>query len=653
MNLSLRTKLLAALVVINLCSSLLLGFSMYNQSMNMFLSEFRNSKLTFAKYVASLLSGEDYKDFFLKDSFSDKKFYKVLKKIEAIKKNEPSVKYVYALKYDSQKDELYYAIDTGKAKTNTIWIESELLSLIVYLDKTISFEYREKLYDQKAKLKDLNNEIVELQVVHSKDYSSLFFDQVELLRVLKFEPIEIQTMAGVLNSNNSKVKLKIPSKGKTRELLVTLTEKGQQTSEYGLQFIENSELKDKLKKLIRTKTDYVEFEPIENSYGSFLSAYAVVKIENDEPVGIVVAEISEIEISNFRNKFLIVAISTSFLVFIITLIVSILLSKYFTAPLEALSKAVESLASGNLETYLEIPNKDEFGKLANIFNIMVKNLKTASEIHYNLLIEISQLNENLEQKVKERTKKIEEQSIEIEKQIQATQKIQVSLLPDAIPKIQNAEVSFQYHPMMEVGGDFLDLDYRNDELRFFVCDVSGHGIPAAFLATMVKMALQESFELSLPPIESLMKIYGSLKGKMKNHFLSAAFCSLDLKTGNIRYANAGHLPPIIIPNNGNAEFFPIRGRIISDLFSPNFEEKTIQLNPNDKIFLYTDGIIEARNLENEMFGERRLLQIINSYKNLSPKNLCEVVYSELTEFSKYSSNHFADDVTLLAAEYKP
>lgn len=625
---------------------------MYNQSMNMFLNEFRNSKLTFAKYVASLLNGEEHRNFSSKKYFLDSKYNEALKKITAIQKNEPSIRYVYTLNYDAQNDELYYAIDTLKVKKNTIWIESDKISLIVYLDKTIQFEYNQRLYNQKAKLKDLDNDTIEVQVVNYEKYSSLFLDQMELLRVVKFEPIEIQTPAGLLNSSNNKLNVHLTFKNKTRDFLITFTEKGKQSTEPGIRFMETFELKDKLKKLIRTKTDYVDPEPIENAYGSFLGAYAVIKDEKEEPVGIVVVDISEIEIRNFRNKFLIVAISTSFLVFAITLLVSIFLSKYFTAPLEVLSKAVESLASGNLETYLEIPNKDEFGKLANSFNIMVNNLKAASEIHYNLLIEISQLNENLEEKVKDRTKKIEEQSKELEKQIQATRKIQISLLPDAIPKIQNADVSFRYHPMMEIGGDFLDLDYRNDELRLFMCDVSGHGIPAAFLATMVKMALQESFELGLSPPESLAKIHKSLKGKMKGHFLSAALCSLNLKTGILCYANAGHLPPIIIRNN-KAEFFPIRGRIISDLFLPSFEEKCIRLGANDKIVLYTDGIVEARNAEGEMFGEERLLKIIDLNKNLSPNDLCEVTYLELSQFSKDGSSHFADDITILIAEYKP
>lgn len=653
MKFSLRSKLLSGFIVINLFSSFLLGFSMYNQSMNMFLNEFRNSKLTFAKYVANLVSGEEHKSFRSEKSMFDYRYKEAVKKISAILKNEPSIKYVYTLNYDPQKEEFFYALDTGRFLTkNTIWIESETLSILVYLDEDLSFEHNTKIYS-KAKLKDLNGEVVEIWVKFSENYKSLFWENLELLKVINLEPPEIQTPAGILNFRQRKLYITIPVKTGPKNLLVTLIEKRMPSSEPGLKFIENFELKEKLKKLIKTKTDYVDLAPSESSFGSFLGAYAIIKNDKEEAVGIVVVEISGIEIQNFRNKFLIVAGSTSFLVFTVTLIISVFLSKYFTAPLEVLSKAVENLAGGNLETYLEIPTKDEFGRLANSFNIMVKNLKAASEIQYNLLLEISQLNENLEQKVKERTKKIEEQSLEIEKQIQITQKIQLSLLPEAIPKIQNAEVSFRYHPMMEVGGDFLDLDYREEKLRLFMCDVSGHGIPAAFLATMVKMALQESFELGLNATESLNKIYKSLKGKMKSHFLSATFCLIDLKTGLMHYANAGHLPLILSRKNHSSEFINIKGRIINDLFAPHFEEKQIQLEPYDKIVLYTDGIIEARNQEYEIFGEDRLLEVIENNKHLSPREICEITYSKVAEFTNSSFPHFTDDITILVAEYKP
>ncbi|MCX7998323.1 MAG: SpoIIE family protein phosphatase [Leptospiraceae bacterium] len=653
MKLSLRSKLLSGFIIINLCSSFLLGFSMYSQSMNMFLNEFRNSKLTFAKYVASLVRGEEHRNFKNASSALDPHYKEIFKKILTIQKNEPSIKYVYTLNYDPQKDELYYAFDTSKLlNKHAVWVESDNLSFLVYLDKNLTFEYNSKIYSQ-AKLKDLTDEVIEIQAQTSETFSSLYWNGLELLKVKNLNPPEVQTPSGILNPQQKEVQVFIPSKHGQKSLLITLIEKGGLSSEPGLKFVESPELKDKLKKLIKTKTDYVDLEPFENSLGSFLGAYAIIKDEKEEASGIVVVEISGIEIDNFRNKFLIVAGSTSFLVFVVTLIISVFLSKYFTAPLEVLTKAVESLASGNLETYIEIPNKDEFGRLANSFNIMVNNLKTSSEIQYNLLIEISQLNENLEAKVRERTKKIEEQSQEIEKQIQTTRKIQLSLLPDEIPQIQSADVSFRYHPMMEVGGDFLDLDYRNDQLRLFMCDVSGHGIPAAFLATMVKMALQESFELGLNSTESLQKIYKSLRGKMKGHFLSACFCLIDLKTGLMRYANAGHLPLILSRKNGTTEFIPIKGRIINDLFTPSFEERNIQLRANDKIVLYTDGIVEARNKENEIFGEDRLLSIVKENKNLLPREICEIVYSRVIQFVDNSSPHFADDITILVAEYKP
>ena len=257
---------------------------------------------------------------------------------------------------------------------------------------------------------------------------------------------------------------------------------------------------------------------------------------------------------------------------------------------------------------------------------MVSNLKIASEVQYNLITEISQLNDNLEQKVADRTETIQAQSLELEKQILVAQKIQSSLLPAVIPDIQNASVNFLYQPMMGVGGDFIDIHYRTKrELILFICDVSGHGIPAAFLATMVKMTLHTCFEKKLSPDDALQMIWTTLRGKMSGHFISAIYSKIDLNTGIMTIANAGHLSPICISNDGSVKNIFIKGRVISENIPLKVEQQKIKLNSGDKFLFYTDGVTEARNSENEMLGEEKLFDILEKNHTLSTELLCNTI----------------------------
>jgi serine phosphatase RsbU (regulator of sigma subunit) len=627
---------------------------MYNQSIGMFINDFRGHKLSVARFVATSIDGDKHEKFQSLKDFKNPDFKQYYRIIRNLHLRESDIHYIYTLNYNSEEDELYYAIDTDEAEYSTVWIESGDFSFKVFAkEENLLYQYSNKIYEENKSFSDIDGNKLQIQIINQEGKTKLLLANQEIFQVKSWEPFIIETKTGALHTEQRDGTATINIAGKLRTFSLSFTDRGSPGSDPGAVFIEDFELKEKVKKLIRTKTDYIDLAPIENSYGTFLGAYAVILNSKGEAKGIAVVDINASKIDEFKKKFTIVALTTSLIVFVLISIVSILLAKYFTLPLELLAKAVETLASGNLESYVEIESKDEFGKLAKSFNVMVTNLKIASEVQYNLLIEITQLNENLEQKVKERTKKIEEQSSEIEKQILITRKIQLSLLPDEIPIIKNASVSFKYQPMMGVGGDFLDFDYRDDgELKLFICDVSGHGIPAAFLATMVKMALQDCYELRLDPVESITKIHRALIGKMKGHFLSAIFCQINLETGLMRTANAGHLPLIHLKEKGEAVFFSSQGRIINELFPPKPVEQQLQLESGDKIILYTDGVTESRNSNLEMYGEERLIQLLTEKSKMNTSDICKSIYNSVLEFTENSQSQFADDITILTAEYK-
>ena len=267
----------------------------------------------------------------------------------------------------------------------------------------------------------------------------------------------------------------------------------------------------------------------------------------------------------------------------------------------------------------------------------------------------------LEEKVRKRTSTIERQKQiletrknELEKEILLAQKIQETLLPRELPETKEANISYKFAPMMSVGGDFIDIYYnkRKNQIGFFICDVSGHGVSAAFISSMVKMSLQHWRLTLTDPAATMSHIQESLRGKMANHFLSACVGYFDLDDGKGVISNAGHPPAMIHKRSGKVVPLNNRGGILNDasFWKPKFEEEEFQLDPGDKIILYTDGITEAKNPQGDMLGEDIFMEIIRRYGEKSPKDFCHFTYGDVLDFNG-SQEHLEDDFTLLVLQF--
>lgn len=258
-------------------------------------------------------------------------------------------------------------------------------------------------------------------------------------------------------------------------------------------------------------------------------------------------------------------------------------------------------------------------------------------------------NRELEKKVIERTRIIELQKEELEKQISIAQKIQTALLPQYIPTVDGVQISFQYLPMMKVGGDFLDIKYfeKNNGICFFICDVSGHGVPAAFLASMAKMSLYHWYEKPEEVTRAANEFYLSLRDHLGNHFITAVFIYLDLEKKELKLARAGHLPALVIHEDGTVKSYSPKGKVIMNLAAPNCDEMTIPLRKGDTIFLYTDGIIEARKIDsNEMFGTDRLELLLSQFHSLPVNKIAQVILDSVIDYSG-SLERVEDDLSIM------
>jgi serine phosphatase RsbU (regulator of sigma subunit) len=207
--------------------------------------------------------------------------------------------------------------------------------------------------------------------------------------------------------------------------------------------------------------------------------------------------------------------------------------------------------------------------------------------------------------------------------------------------------------MMGIGGDFLDIKYseQNKSIGFFICDVSGHGVAAALVASMVKMSLSGWENTLTQPRETLYSLYELLSEKIDNYFISATVCHIDIETGKLTTAKAGHTPTIIVRKNGNVEILNPKGRVINRFMKPNYVETETRLFRGDKIILYTDGITEAFDSERRIFGEESFLELIHAHSSLPPGMLCDSILDAISKFTgtTASSN---DDITILTIEYR-
>lgn len=262
-------------------------------------------------------------------------------------------------------------------------------------------------------------------------------------------------------------------------------------------------------------------------------------------------------------------------------------------------------------------------------------------------------NEELEKKVLERTLVIEEQRIEIENQLDVAKRIQESLLPQNSILPDGLEIVFKYIPMMKVGGDLFDIHWKpeSEELGVFICDVSGHGIPAAFLSALVKMSLENWKKNTNELTNNLEFIRKQIAPNLREHFVTASLLHINTKSGKLTFARAGHFPLFIIRKTGDLISLKPMGRIITPVFNILSEEMTFQLERGDLIVMLTDGLTEARSPSStKMFGEEELLKLVIQNRDIPLNEILDIVFDTVIQFSG-GMDSIQDDLTLGIMRY--
>ena len=245
----------------------------------------------------------------------------------------------------------------------------------------------------------------------------------------------------------------------------------------------------------------------------------------------------------------------------------------------------------------------------------------------------------------------ERRLLSIDNELAIARQLQLSILPPSVPQVSRLRVAASYSPMSSVGGDFYQFVQVDDHrIGFLVADVSGHGVPAALIASMIKTAIHSLDGCIHEPAEVLRRLGAILSADLRGQFVSAAYLWIDTETRNAAYSAAGH-PPLLLwrADDKNLMRIESNGLLFGVLPDARFPQRNFQLAAGDRILLYTDGVTEPENGAGEAFGDQRLEHVIRQNSLRPAAELSDRLVNEIRAWLPASENQH-DDITLIVID---
>lgn len=360
-----------------------------------------------------------------------------------------------------------------------------------------------------------------------------------------------------------------------------------------------------------------------NEFGHVFTGYSVVTDKNDKPIAIIGADI---DYQHIMYK-LITDCSVIFVFIFFVLMIMYFAGIYYIQ--KTFIKPILTLSS-NLSNYVSqkccdinpvtLNTNDELNLIANLCNGMALEKKR------------------------------------IENELNIARKIQLSALQMVFPPFPNSkefDVFANLTSSKEVGGDFYDFFYvAADRFVFLVADVCGKGIPAALFMMQTKALLANTLQTGMSLEYAINRVNRQIcENNNENYFITAFFASVNLYTGQAEFINAGHNPPLIKRANGEFEYIETERNIVLGIMDDHEYQKTVtKFDKGDMIFLYTDGVTEALNPNEELFGAERLKNSLNNSKSDELQEIIANVRENISDF--VNSAEQSDDITTLIFKYK-
>lgn len=342
----------------------------------------------------------------------------------------------------------------------------------------------------------------------------------------------------------------------------------------------------------------------------------------------IVAVMPQSEAALSRNVSVIVTTAMQIVVFVaLFIMIFVLVKQLVVNNIYQINNSLSAITEGKLDTVVDVRSHVEFDDLSNDINSTVDTLK-----HY-----------------------IADANARIDAELAFAKAIQHSALPSVFPPYPNRkefDIHATMHTAKEVGGDFYDFYFVDeDTLAFLVADVSGKGIPAAMFMMQSKTLLKSCTESGM----SVEQVFTTANDKLCENndagmFVTAWMGLLNVKTGQLTFANAGHNPPLLRRADGSFEYLKTRaGFVLAGTEGIRYRKNEQQLNPGDTIYLYTDGVTEATDTAENLYGEDRLLTLLNKQQSVSAKDICEAVKTDVDAFAGEAEQF--DDITMLCLTY--
>jgi serine phosphatase RsbU (regulator of sigma subunit) len=245
------------------------------------------------------------------------------------------------------------------------------------------------------------------------------------------------------------------------------------------------------------------------------------------------------------------------------------------------------------------------------------------------------------------------QLLAIQKELETARQIQLSILPDEMPRIEGLDIAARYIPMSAVAGDFYDFIVVDEKhLGILVADVSGHGAPAALIASMLKIALAAQVAHAADPAQVLSGLNQALCGKFQHHYVTAAYTYVDMSKRTLTYAGAGH-PPLLLWGRSSAGVRDVleNGFFLGTFKMAAYSSIECPLAPGDWGLLYTDGIPETTNPSDVEFGIERFRQFLIEEQHAKADQLADRLLQELSQWSaRRPGEDLSDDITMVAIQ---
>ena len=299
------------------------------------------------------------------------------------------------------------------------------------------------------------------------------------------------------------------------------------------------------------------------------------------------------------------------------------------APVEDFSDVAKKIAHGEFDAELpKIQSQDELKDLHDSFEYLQQSL-----VRY--IDELKSTTANKER---------------IESELRIAQAIQMGMLPKSFPAFPDRDdiaLAAKIVPAKEVGGDLYDFFIENDKLYFIVGDVSGKGIPASLVMAVTCRLFRSIASFHDKPEEIMTSLNDSLSdGNESNMFCTAFLGILDLKTGRLDYCNAGHNAPLVIGSNGNVSAIPVEPNLPLGLFNGfPYQGQETKMEKGTMLYLFTDGVNEAEDMEMNQFGDDRLVSLLEKNAGAEPKEIVETTFAQVQLHADGANQ--SDDITVM------